>query len=197
MRPMLVLSLLGADTSPASTPPGSDTVVVLIDFQRDFALAGGAWPADAALSARTLSESERLARAAKERGWPIVRVANAFPAKDRIANWFRKGAAIAGSPGAKLVAPFDTLPGPAFDKTSSSAFGSPSFREWLDGHGKPVLWIAGFFAHGCVAATALDARERGYTVLSGPGLVASPDSSTWRKGWNRMSNGGVREVDIP
>lgn len=180
------------------TPVASqDTIVVLIDFQKDFAASDGAWPADRALGAQTLDASARLARTARERNWRIVRVANAFSPKDRIANWFRKGAAIAGSPGARLVPPFDTLPGPLFEKANPSAFESMPFRKWMDDRGTAVLWVAGYFAHGCVAATALDALERGHVVLSHPSLVASPDSGDWRKGWSRMRKAGVRESGIP
>ncbi len=186
----LSLTLSGRATS------SSDTVVLLIDFQHDFASTQGAWPADSTLSAQAIASASALVQHARARGWPVVRTANAFSPWDP-GNLFRRHAAVRGTPGARWVMQ-DTLPNePLFTKTGSNAFGSDSLSEWFENHPGSTIWIAGFFAEGCALSTAEGARKRGHRVLSAPELVASTDSTRWRKGWQCLRRNGVEGAEVP
>lgn len=186
---LLALLLAGVALRETSPP---DTVVLLIDFQHDFASPDGAWPAAPELSRSAQDGALELVRRANSRGWPVVRVANAFAPWDP-GNLFRRHAAIRGRPGARWILPDTSLQGPLFSKTGPDGFGAAPLRTWFASHPGAVVWIAGFFAEGCVLATAKSALARGHTVVSSPELVASVDSGSWRKGWTRLRNAGVVE----
>lgn len=169
-----------------------DTVVLLVDFQHDFASSDGAWPSPPELSAKTLASAGALVQRAHDRGWPVVRVANAFHPWDP-GNLFRNHAAIRGRPGARWILPDTLLQGPLFLKTGADGFGSEGLSDWFAQHPASVVWVAGYFAEGCVLSTARSALGRGLTVVSSPSLMASADSSCWRKGWAKMCQAGVVE----
>ena len=187
-------TLLTLAVSAFATP--RDTVILLVDFQHDFASPDGAWPAAPELSATTIASAGVLVRQANIRGWQVVRVANAFHPWDP-GNLFRKHAAIRGRPGARWVLPDTLLQGPLFSKTGPDGFGSKGLVDWFSQHPASVFWVAGYFTEGCVLSTARSALERGHTVLSSPSLVASVDSASWRKGWERLRKAGVVEETLP
>lgn len=189
LRFFLVLSV-----SAFATP--KDTLVLLVDFQHDFASSDGAWPAAPELSATALANAENLVRHAHDRGWPVVRVANAFHPWDP-GNLFRKRAAIRGRPGARWILPDTLLQGPLFPKTGPDGFRSKDLSDWFAHHPGAVVWVAGYFTEGCVLSTARSALARGRVVVSSPSLVASVDSASWRKGWARLREAGVVEGAVP
>lgn len=182
--------LLALAVSALATP--RDTIVLLIDFQHDFASSNGAWPASPELSATTLASAGALVHQAHTRGWLVVRVANAFHPRDP-GNLFRKHAAIRGRPGARWILPDTLLQGPLFPKTGPDGFGSKDLEDWFAQHPASVVWVAGYFTEGCVLSTARSALRRGHVVVSSPHLVASVDSASWRKGWERLRQMGVLE----
>ncbi|MBK8800491.1 MAG: isochorismatase family protein [Fibrobacteres bacterium] len=184
-------------TADGRRAPGSDTIVLLIDFQYDFADPRGAWPAQAPLAQQTIAAARQLVDTARSRGWPVLRIANEFSRRDFFGNLFRRQAAIQGSLGARLVAPFDSLDGPVFSKSSSDAFSSRKLSDWLANHPGSTLWVSGFFTEGCVASTTGSALRRGHRVLSNPSLSASPDSSSWRRGWRLMLSSGLQLATLP
>ncbi|MCB9497427.1 MAG: isochorismatase family protein [Fibrobacteria bacterium] len=189
----LALALFHA---PLPVREAADTVVLLVDFQHDFASPDGAWPADPQLSREVLRNATNLVETAHSRGWSVVRVANAFSKWDP-GNIFRHYAAIRGTPGARWILPDTTRQGPLFPKTSPDGFCSKGLNSWFEDHPGSVIWIAGFFAHGCVQATASSALCLGHTVLSSPSLIASPDSLDWKDGWKCMKEAGVVEAEVP
>jgi nicotinamidase-related amidase len=192
VQPMILttlLTLLLAGVAPGETTP-PDTVVLLIDFQQDFASPDGAWPAAPELSRTAQDGALALVRHAHSRGWHVVRVANAFAPWDP-GNLFRRHAAIRGRPGARWILPDTLLQGPLFSKTGPDGFGAAPLRTWFASHPGAVVWIAGFFTEGCVLATVKSALARGHTVVSSPDLVASVDTVSWRKGWARLRKAGL------
>lgn len=189
-----LLTLILAAVAPRETSV-PDTVVLLIDFQHDFANPDGAWPAAPELSRSTQRSAIDLVRLANTRGWKVVRVANAFHPWDP-GNLFRRHAAIRGRSGARWILPDSLDQGPLFTKTGSNGFGSEELATWFESHPGSVVWITGFFAEGCALATAESAVKRGHTVVSHPSLLASTDSSSWRKGWRCMRKAGIVEGQI-
>lgn len=194
---MILTATIALTLSFATSPPAvPDTVVLLVDFQRDFATSTGAWPADPSLSRQAIDGATELVNAAHARGWSVVRVANAFSPWDP-GNLFRRRAAIRGSSGAQWVLADSARQGALFSKTGPDGFASGSLSTWFESHSESVIWVAGFFTEGCVLSTAKSAIDRGHTVLSSPSLVASVDSASWRKGWSRLQKAGVVDVPVP
>lgn len=109
-----------------------------------------------------------------------VLILNQFPITDRIGNFFRKGAAVAGSSGANLDSRIRNA-GQAMTivKASASAFKNPELDRYLQAEGIGELYIMGVFAEGCVRSTALDALRRGYSVHVLADAVAS--NASWKK----------------
>jgi nicotinamidase-related amidase len=196
----LLLATVFLSPDPIQVRPDAsskDTAVLLIDFQKDFVESSGRWPADTRLSRQTLATVDTLLQVARMRHWQILRATNDFPQLDVVGNLFRRGAAVRGLPGAAMVAAVDSIAGPVFPKYWPSAFSNRDLSAWSDEHPKTTIWVAGFFADGCVLHSARDACARGHVVLSSPHLVASPDSAAWRNGWRSLVAGGVREAELP
>ena len=152
-----------------------------MDLQRDFLdLKEGRLPvngpgAEAVLRVANALLSKRVLPEAL----PIM-VLNQFSATARIGNFFRKGAAMAGSVGAQLD-PRLIQHGAAkiIFKARPSAFSNAELDTYLQRHGIQTLYVLGVFAEGCVRATVLDAIKRGYSVHVLTDAVAS--NGPWKK----------------
>jgi nicotinamidase-related amidase len=159
----------------------NQTAVLLMDLQRDFLGSPGSRlpvnPEGAASVLRTANAI--LTKRALESAIPLL-IVNQFPASARIGNFFRKGAAIAGTRGAELD-PRVCATGSVtvIAKSSPSAFSNPELQSYLQTHGVKELYVIGVFAEGCVRATVLDARRLGYKVNVIADAVAS--NASWKK----------------
>ncbi len=157
------------------------SAVLLIDLQIDFLNEeAGRMPVDRLGAEAVLqAANEILSRNALPEALPIF-VLNQFPPTDRIANYFRKGAAIAGSSGAELD-PRLQKPASAkvIAKANPSAFSNPELEQYLSAHEVEDLYVLGVFAEGCVRATVVEAVKRGYSVY----VIASAVSTNaaWKK----------------
>jgi len=147
-----------------SAPGGA--AVLLVDLQHDFLGAEGSrMPVDPDGAAKVLSTANAiLDKHVLKRATPVL-VLNQFPASARIANFFRNGAAVSGSPGAEI----DTRvrhsgPIKVISKSRPSAFSNPELAVFLRDLGVAELYVMGVYAEGCVRATVLDALRRGYQV---------------------------------
>ncbi len=155
--------------------------VLLMDLQRDFLDTDDArMPVDASGAASVLRNANAvLAKRALETSIPVL-VVNQFPASARIANFFRKGAAISGTPGAELdprvrnSAQVKVIP-----KSRPSAFTNPELDSYRKAQGVKELYVMGVFAEGCVRATVLEALRRGYKVNVIADAVAT--DKPWKK----------------
>lgn len=159
----------------------SRSAALLMDLQHDFLGAeGGRMPVQAEHTAPIVATANAiLGKELLGHALPIL-VVNQFPATDRIANFFRKGAAVAGTPGARLDARI--LSGDSvkvITKASPSAFTNPELERFLRAEGITHLYVMGVFAEGCVRATVLDARRRGYGVHVMADAIAS--NASWKK----------------
>ena len=159
----------------------NQTAVLLMDLQRDFlGSEGSRLPVDVEGAASILRTANAiLAKRALESAIPLL-IVNQFPASARVGNFFRKGAAIAGTPGAELdprVCPTGSVK--LISKSCPSAFSNPELQSYLQAQGVKELYVVGVFAEGCVRATVLDARRRGYKVNVIADAVAS--NARWKK----------------
>ena len=157
------------------------SAVLLMDLQHDFLGAQGSrMPVDAEGAAQVIDTANAiLDRKMLAKVIPIL-IVNQFPNTARIANFFRKGAAITGSPGAELDSRIRKAEGTkTIVKASPSAFNNPELDRYLQTEGISELYIMGVFAEGCVRSTALDALRRGYRVHVIADAVAT--DALWKK----------------
>jgi nicotinamidase-related amidase len=164
-------------------PPKSQpfaSAVLLMDLQHDFLAPDGRMPVAPEAAVEVIKTANAiLAKTVLPEVLPVV-IVNQFPATDRVANWFRKGAAVAGSPGAELDDRIQDAGGcKVFSKCSSSAFSNPELQPFLQAQGIRRLYVLGVFAEGCVRATVLDALKLGYEVTVIEDAIAT--DAPWKK----------------
>jgi nicotinamidase-related amidase len=155
--------------------------VLLVDLQRDFLDRGrGRMPVGASGAKAVLRvANDVLSQRTLVGALPIL-VMNQFPSTARLANFFRKGAAIIGSAGAELDGRLERSGSEqVFTKALPSAFSNPELERYLRANGVQDLYVLGVFAEGCVRSTALEAVKRGYTVHVIADAVAS--NAAWKK----------------
>jgi nicotinamidase-related amidase len=165
--PVLVLALLaGCATAPkAPVALGHHPVLIVLDLQQDYFGPEAKMPVASAQTAGVLVTCKALVRAFKAAGRPIVYLQNEFSATDWIANWFRHGATVEGTPGTQWIGPTEA-PDLWQAKRQADAFTEPAVDDYLRSIGADSVVIAGVFADpmACVPSTAAGARRRGYGV---------------------------------
>ena len=125
---------------------------------------------------------------------PVI-VVNEFPRSAQVANFFRHGAAIAGTPGAMLDERVRVKPEiKTFSKHSSSAFSNPGLEPYLRANAVTRLYIFGVFAEGCVRATAVDGRRHGYEVVVALDAIGTTSALRRRFAAWAMRRAGVELV---
>lgn len=143
----------------------SESALIVLDLQRDFLEEGGRMVIAAQQVAPVLGVANGLIDDAVAKGVPVVYVVNAFPRSQHILNFFRHGAAVAGTPGAEVNPRVHRAPDAAsFPKERGDAFSNPNLDPFLQKNGVRHLVIVGVFAPACVRATAHGALGRGYRV---------------------------------
>jgi nicotinamidase-related amidase len=172
------------------------TAVLLLDLQADFLdTAHGRMPVPRGDALRVIAASNEVLSGKLLAGALPVLVVNHFPAGAKVANFFRHGAAIAGSPGAALDPRIGAAPNlRIFEKAQSNAFTNPDLEPYLRERGVGVLWVMGVYAEGCVRATALAARRLGFEVVVAEAGMAT--NAAWKAAFARWSlrRGGVTLV---
>jgi len=159
----------------------SRSAVLLMDLQKDFLdVDHGRMPVDRDSAAAVVRAANAVLTGAAFAGAPVVRVRNEFPPSQRIANAFRRGAALAGSDGARPDGRLaDAGVAKEIVKSRPSAFSNAEFEPWLRERGVDELVVLGVFAEGCVRSTVLDALRRGWRVTVIEDAVAS--DAAWKK----------------
>lgn len=158
-----------------------NSAVLLMDLQKDFLdVEEGRMPVDRQGAQAVLdTANEVLSKRVLAEALPIL-VMNQFPAAQRIANFFRKGAAIAGSAGSELDGRLESHgQTKVVAKASPSAFSNPELQQYLRAQDVQELYVLGVFAEGCVRSTVLDAMKLGYAVHVIADAVAT--NASWKK----------------
>jgi nicotinamidase-related amidase len=171
----------------------TDSALLLIDFQRDFLDPDGRLPV-AAHHVEPMIRAARQAIADRTPGQIIVKVANQFPAKARIANATRRNAAIAGTPGAAWDPRLDIADACYLPKWKSDAFCNPQLDRLLKEHGIAEVTVAGLYARACVTATVKSALRRGLAVNVLTDGVACRSDATRRRALARLHANGARLI---
>lgn len=157
------------------------SAILLMDLQHDFLGAAGCRMPVTPDSVAPIIDTANaiLGKAMLKDALPVL-VVNRFPEADRIGNFFRRGAAVAGTRGAELDSRIRHAGQvKVIEKASASAFSNPELERFLRAENIGEVYVMGVFAEGCVRATVLDARRRGYTVHVLADAVAS--NAAWKK----------------
>jgi maleamate amidohydrolase len=176
------------------------SAVLLMDLQCDFLGGDGArMPVDAAGAEAVLKAANSVLSRKALADALVILVVNRFPASARLGNFFRHGAAMAGTAGAELDARLHD-PGSVklIAKSRPSAFSNPELDDCLHAHQVEQLHVLGVFAEGCVRATVVDALERGYAVQVIADAVAS--NAAWKKRlalWAMQRAGATVVASLP
>jgi len=174
----------------------TQSATLLMDLQADFLASSGArMPVDEQDAARVIATANAvLAGNVLSGSLPII-VVNAFPRAAWLANIFRHGAAIAGTPGAMLDARVRVKPGiKVFSKRSPSAFSNPDLEPYLKANAVTTLYVFGVFAEACVRATAVDGRRHSYAVVVPLDAIGTNSETKRRFAQWAMRRAGVELV---
>ncbi len=140
------------------------SVLMLIDFQRDFLADDGRMPIARDQVEPLVSGANRAIAEASAQGVPIVRIGNEFAPSDRVMNLLRRHAAIAGSSGAAWDRRISADGAPYFAKTRGDAFSNERLRRHIAELAAEEVVLAGVMAKACVTATARGALREGLKV---------------------------------
>jgi nicotinamidase-related amidase len=171
--------------------------VLLMDLQKDFLnTETGRAPVERDDAQAVLDMANQvLKKAILPDALPIL-IVNQFSPAAHVGNFFRKGAAIIGTPGVALderLTKVDDIK--TISISNASAFSNPELDKVLLEFGVQDLYVLGVHAEGCVCATVIDAIELGFTVHVLADGVAS--STAWKKRfalWT-MRRAGAEIVD--
>ncbi|HEY1799422.1 MAG TPA: isochorismatase family cysteine hydrolase [Terriglobales bacterium] len=168
--------------------------LLLIDFQRDFLLCDGRMPVAGNQIDNVIAAARNAVADAQAIGAVIVAIGNEFPRSSFVANFFRRNAAIAGSPGAQWDERVPRGEAKYFRKWRSSAFCNPALESFLRAQNVGELTLAGLYAKACVAATAKGALARGFQVNILADAVADSSDSARDAALRRLSRCGAKVV---
>lgn len=105
------------------------------------------------------------------------------------------GFSLAGTSGAELYAGLEIASENRFDKYFGDALTSAALREWLEKNGVERLHLCGLDQYGCVTATALGAKKRGYgvAILKGGTATVMPERRA-AKAQRKLDEAGIEFI---
>lgn len=168
--------------------------LLLIDFQRDFLREDGRMPVARNQVAPVLEAARRAVAEARAKGDAIIAIGNEFRPSDRIANLFRKHAAMAGSAGARWDERLPVEGARYFPKWQGSAFCNPDLGRFLEGEGIDEVALAGLYASACVTATARAALGRGLKVEILADAIADRGDAAREQALRRLEKRGAAVI---
>jgi nicotinamidase-related amidase len=173
----------------------SDRALLVIDMLEDFVRDGA--PLEVPETRRILpAVRRRIARARKE-GELVVYVCDSHGKNDpEFARMGWPPHAVAGTPGAAVVAEISPEPGDVVvDKHSYSGFHRTALQSVLRRRGIRKLSLSGCVTNICILYIAYEAAVRGYDVTVGETLVAGLDRKTHAFALDQMEKVlGVRVI---
>lgn len=154
---------IGAVSSGEPISGRSGSALLLIDLQTVY------WESDLFdESAKDAAKSQILAEidAAKSNGIPTIALRQewSIPSTKAVARLLMKGAAVEGTQGTEIAAPFAGLADQTMVKRVQDAFETKELDKILERLNIGKIRIVGLDTNYCVAKTALAARQRGYDV---------------------------------
>ena len=168
------------------------TALVLINFQNDYLRPGGRMAVAQDQVDPMLNAANSMIEAARKNAIDVIYVRDEFSRFEFIRNMLRKDAALRYEAGSALDPRLDGTAGVYFDKERGNAFSNSEFGAHLEALNLGNLVIAGVFAHGSVAATALDAIKRGYKVTLISDAIAGAKDEARDKALAELKGAGAQ-----
>ena len=110
------------------------------------------------LAKKTIGPINRLTRAFRKEGWPVVFSTDAFHKEYLIFHGGLKPHSLAGTEGAEVIDALEREDGDLWlPKPRFSAFFKTNLEEWLNERGVTMCAVAGVATNFCVLTTAIDA----------------------------------------
>jgi nicotinamidase-related amidase len=173
----------------------SDRALLVIDMLEDFVRAGA--PLEVPETRKILPAVRRRIARARKAGERVVYVCDSHLRHDpEFARMGWPPHAVAGTPGAAVVAAISPEPGDVVvEKKTYSGFHRTSLQSVLRRYGVREVSLSGCVTSICILYTAADAAMRGYDVTVDETLVAGLDPKTHAFALDQMEKVlGVRVI---
>jgi nicotinamidase/pyrazinamidase len=173
----------------------SDRALLVIDMLEDFVRAGA--PMEVPETRKILPAVRRRIARARKTGERVIFVCDSHLRHDpEFARMGWPPHAVAGTPGAAVVAAISPEPGDVVvDKKTYSGFHRTSLQSVLRRYGVREISLSGCVTNICILYTAADAAMRGYDVTVDETLVAGLDPKTHAFALDQMEKVlGVRVI---
>ena len=168
------------------------TALIVIDMQNDYL-----WPSRKPMFAydtdALVASVNALVRRYAEEGCDIVYIRHII--QNLPTNRLLFGYSLAGTAGAELYGGLEVVGDNRFDKYFGDALTNRALRDWLKQSGCTRLHLCGLDQYGCVTATALGAKKRGYELAilrSGTATVLPEKTAAKRQA--RLDAAGIEYI---
>lgn len=168
------------------------TALVLIDFQSDYLRPGGRMAVAQNQVDPMLNAANAMIEAARKNAIDVIYVRDEFSRFEFVRNLLRNDAALRYEAGSALDPRLDGTAGVYFNKERGNAFSNSEFVSHLEALNLGNLVIAGVYAGGSVAATALDAMRRGYKVTVISDAIAGSNDEARDKALAELKGAGAQ-----
>ena len=171
----------------------SNTVLLLIDLQRDFLEPDGRLPVPPDCAARVIDVANRMIERARKSGWTMIWIKNEFRRRQWIGNYFRNYSALEGSRGAEIDPRIACTTDMAMViKCEANGFSNPQLEVVLKKAAPERVIVLGLMTDECVQETTRGAVCRGYRVELVEDGVATMDEAGQQKGLASMRECGAQ-----
>jgi len=161
----------------------NQTVLLLIDLQRDFLEAQGRLPVPSADADRVIGVANRMIEHAQKAGWTMIWIKNEFLWTQLLGNFSRKFAAIRGSRGSEIDPRINcSTEFKMVVKCEADGFSNTQLDVALKGLAPQRIVVLGLMTDECVQETTKGAIDRGYRVEVVEDGVASMNDADHEKG---------------
>jgi nicotinamidase-related amidase len=168
------------------------TALILIDFQNDYLRPGGRMAVAQTQVDPMLNAANAMIGAARKNAIDVIYVRDEFSRFEFIRNMLRNDAALRYEAGSAFDSRLDGTAGVYFNKEHGDAFSNSEFGSHLEALSLGNLVIAGVYAGGSIAATALDAIKRGYKVTLISDAIAGSDDEARDKALAELKSAGAQ-----
>lgn len=169
-----------------------NTALIVIDMQNDYL-----WPSRKPMFAydtdALVGAVNALIRQYAAEGCPIAYIRHII--HNLPTNRLLFGYSLAGTEGAALYGGLEIVGNSVFDKYFGDALTCRALRDWLKSNGVKRLRLCGLDRYGCVTATALGAKKRGYeaAILRSGTATVLPKQKAARQ-QDRLDKAGIEII---
>ncbi|MBQ8927190.1 MAG: cysteine hydrolase [Oscillospiraceae bacterium] len=166
--------------------------LLVIDMQNDY-LWEARKPKFAYNTAKLVDDVNTLIHAYADAGHDVIYIRHLI--QNLPTNRLLFGYSIAGTPGAELYSGLDIVSKYRFDKLFGDAFTNRYLERMVRERGYAQLCLCGLDEAGCVTATALGAKKRGFeAVICERGVATVMPEKKVSKAREKLGQAGIRRI---